>query len=147
MNGVGHRAIIGCVNQICIVVTSTAPIANSQTDLFEGVLVKGCMLIGEVVRRKMERVSPESVDTCVKCLGSGGGDIRWGSTQEVIESSIGTESEEFDFLVRVRKRFQEGEITFNFCANLLKLFMSKLKGANWGTQHLDAASCTRKGEA
>jgi hypothetical protein len=61
------------------------------------------MLIGEVVRRKMERFSPESVDACVECLGSGGGDMRWGSAQEVVESSIGTESEEFDLLVRVRK--------------------------------------------
>ena len=60
-------------------------------------------MVGEVVRRKMERVCPESVDACVEGLGSGGRDIRWSSAQEVIESSIGTESEEFGLLVRVRK--------------------------------------------
>ncbi len=90
---VSHRAIIGCVNQLSIVVTSAAAVADSQTDLLKCLLEDGCMLVGEVVRRKMEGVRPENVNAGVEGPGSGSRDIGGSSLVEIVESEIGTKSE------------------------------------------------------
>ena len=147
LNCVSHRAIIGCVNQLSIVVTSAAAITDSQTDLLKCLSVDGCMLVGEVVRRKVEGVCPEGVNAGVEGPGCGSRDIGGSSPQEVVESGIGTKSEEFDPLVVMRKGFQKREICFKFGTNLVKKVVSELRSANWRTQHLDAKGCTRKCEA
>ena len=147
LNCVSHRAIIGCVNQLSIVVTSAAAITDSQTDLLKCLSVDGCMLVGEVVRRKVEGVCPEGVNAGVEGPGCGSRDIGGSSPQEVVESGIGTKSEEFDPLVVMRKGFQKREISFKFGTNLVKKVVSELRSANWRTQHLDAKGCTRKCEA
>ena len=147
LNCVSHRAIIGCVNQLSIVVTSAAAITDSQTDLLKCLSVDGCMLVGEVVRRKVEGVCPEGVNAGVEGPGCGSRDIGGSSPQEVVESGIGTKSEEFDPLVVMRKGFQKREISFKFGTNLVKKVVSELRSANWRTQHLDAKGCTRKSEA
>ena len=138
LNCVSHRAIIGCVNQLSIVVTSAAAITDSQTDLLKCLSVDGCMLVGEVVRRKVEGVCPEGVNAGVEGPGCGSRDIGGSSPQEVVESGIGTKSEEFDPLVVMRKGFQKREISFKFGTNLVKKVVSELRSANWRTQHLDA---------
>ena len=147
LNCVSHRAIIGCVNQLSIVVTSAAAITDSQTDLLKCLSVDGCMLVGEVVRRKVEGACPEGVNAGVEGPGCGSRDIGGSSPQEVVESGIGTKSEEFDPLVVMRKGFQKREISFKFGTNLVKKVVSKFGCAYWRTQHLDAKSCTRKSEA
>ncbi len=47
----------------------------------------------------------------------------------------------------MRKGFQEGEISFKFGTDSVEKVVSKLRSANWRTQHLDAKGGTRKSEA
>ncbi len=75
-------AIIGCMDKIFIVVTSTSFVTDAQTDLLECVIVEGSKLIGRVVGDEMKSVGPKGIDAWVKLLGSTCGDFKWGSTKK-----------------------------------------------------------------
>ena len=52
LDGVRHRAIVGCVNDMFVIVAAATSISDAQSDLLKSFEVRGCLLVILVVRRK-----------------------------------------------------------------------------------------------
>lgn len=94
-----HRRIVGCVNDMLVVEAAAASFSNAQSDLLKSFEIRVCLLVCHVIRRKMQGVGPESVNTFIQVTGACAGNFWWGCSQKVVESSVDVECEKLGSLM------------------------------------------------